>query len=49
MAKRLTAERYARHLLKRIYEAPDGKPKAWRMLSVAGSENAALALAIERG
>jgi hypothetical protein len=49
MAKRLTAEKYARHLIRRLYEATDGKPRQWRMMSVAGSDNAALALAVKRG
>ena len=41
MAKRLTAAKYAIHLIRRLYEATDGKPMAWRMMAVAGSDNAA--------
>jgi hypothetical protein len=41
MPKRLTAAKYAIHLIGRLYEATDGKPMAWRMMAVAGSDNAA--------
>lgn len=49
LAKRLTTEELARHILRRFFEATDGRPMEWRTLKTNKTADAAIELAIERG
>jgi len=49
MATRLTTEELAQHLLRRVYEATNGRPMHWRTLVTTKTGMKAVELAVERG
>ena len=49
MAKRPTTEELARQILRRIYEATDGRPMEWRTLVTNKTADAAVELAVDCG
>ena len=49
MAKRPTTEELARHILRRLYEATDGRPMEWRTLATNKTADAAVELAVDCG
>ena len=44
-----TTEELARHILRRLYEATDGRPMQWRTLVTNKTADAAVELAAESG
>jgi hypothetical protein len=49
LAQRPTTEELARHILRRLYEATDGRPMEWRTLVTNKTADAAVELAVECG
>jgi hypothetical protein len=48
-SNRPTTEELARHILRRLYEATDGRPMEWRTLVTNKTADAAVELAVDCG